>query len=145
MNSELVVKVNLVEILQNQKDGGDVVINPNAEDAIIRLLSIQAEVNKAVDILKAEIERQALEFNPNFSAIKCEKLKINYSAAGAKYKDNGTVKFHSSKFWKKKTTWTPDSKAIDAHRAKYYRLPTGITEVERKKTIRITVSEVTNE
>lgn len=145
MNNELVVKVNLVEILQNQKDGGDVVINPNAEDAIIRLLSIQAEVNKAVDMLKAEIERQALEFNPNFSAIKGEKLKINYSAAGAKYKDNRTVKFHSSKFWKKKITWMPDSKAIDAYRAKSYRLPAGVTEVERKKTIRITVSEVANE
>lgn len=145
MNSEVVVKINPAEIFQAQNEGKDFVINPNAESAIIRLLGIQTEINKAVELLKEEIERQALAFNPNFSAIKGEKVKINYSAAGAKYKDNGEVKFHSSKFWKKKTTWTPDSKAIDAHRAKYYRLPVGITEVDRKKMIRITVSEVVNE
>lgn len=145
MNNELIVKINPTEIFQAQNEGKDFIVNPDAENAIIRLLEIQSEVNDAVELLKSEIERQALEFNPNFSAIKGEKIKINYSAAGAKYKDNGEVKFHSSKFWKKKTTWTPDSKAIDAHRAKYYRLPVGITEVDRKKTIRITVSEVVNE
>lgn len=145
MNSELVVKINPAEIFQAQNKGKDFIINPNAEDAIIRLLEIQKEVDGAVDWLKSKIERQVLEFNPNLSAIKGSKVKINYSASGAKYKDNSEVKFHSSKFWKKKTTWTPDSKAIDAHRAKYYRLPVGISEVERKKTIRITVSEVTNE
>lgn len=145
MNSELVVKINLAEIFYAQKEGKDFIVNPNAESAIVRLLNIQTEVNKAVELLKGEIERQALEFNPNFSAIKGEKVKINYSAAGAKYKDNGTAKFHSSKFWKKKVTWTPDSKAIDTYRAKSYRLPAGITEVDRKKTIRITVSEGANE
>lgn len=145
MNSELVVKINLAEIFYAQKEGKDFIINPKAESAIIRLLSIQTEINKAVELLKEEIERQALAFNPNFSAIKGEKVKINYSAAGAKYKDNGGAKFHSSKFWKKKITWSLNSKAIDAHRAKYYRLPAGITEVDRKKTIRITVSEGANE
>lgn len=145
MNSGLVVKINPAEIFQAQKEGKDFIVNPNAESAIVRLLNIQTEVNKAVELLKEEIERQALEFNPDFSAIKGEKVKINYSAAGAKYKDNGGAKFHSSKFWKKKITWSLDSKAIDAHRAKYYRLPVGISEVERKKTIRITVSEGANE
>lgn len=145
MNSELVVKINPAEIFQAQKEGKDFIVNPDAESAIVRLLNIQTEVNKAVELLKEEIERQALEFNPDFSAIKGEKVKINYSAAGAKYKDNGGAKFHSSKFWKKKITWSLDSKAIDAHRAKYYRLPAGITEVDRKKTIRITVSEGANE
>lgn len=145
MNNELVVKINPTEIFQAQNEGKDFIVNPDAENAIIRLLEIQAEVNNAVELLKSEIERQALEFNPNFSAIKGEKIKINYSAAGSKYKDNGEAKFHSSKFWKKKTTWPIDSKAVDEHRAKYYRLPAGIAEVERKKTIRITVSEASNE
>ena len=141
MNNELIVKINPTEIFQAQNEGKDFIVNPNAEKAIIRLLEIQAEVDKAVDLLKSEIERQALEFNQSFSAIKGEKIKINYSAAGSKYKDNGEAKFHSYKFWKKKTTWSIDSKAVDEHRAKYYRLPAGIAEVERKKTIRINVSE----
>ncbi len=145
MNNELIVKINPTEIFQTQNEGKDFIVNPNAEKAIIRLLEIQSEVNNAVELLKSEIERQALEFNPNISAIKGEKIKINYSAAGAKYKDNGEAKFHSSKFWTKKTTWSINSKAVDEHRTKYYRLPAGIAEVERKKTIRITVSEASNE
>lgn len=145
MNNELVVKINLSEMLRMQADGANIAVNPEAENAIIRLLEIQNEVNKAVDLLKSEIERQALEFNPNFSAIKGSRLKINYSASGAKYKENGEVKCHQKVFWKKKITWSPDSKAIDKHRAKYYRLPKGIVEVERKKTIRLTFSEATNE
>ena len=96
MNNELIVKINPTEIFQTQNEGKDFIVNPNAEKAIIRLLEIQAEVDKAVELLKSEIERQALEFNPNISAIKGEKIKINYSAAGAKYKDNGEAKFHSS-------------------------------------------------
>lgn len=145
MSNSLVVKINPAEIATLQQDGKSIVFNPKAEEAIIRLLEIQKEVDGAIDWLKSEIERQALEFNPNFSAIKGERLKVNYSASEAKYKDNGGAKFHSSKFWKKKIAWSLDSKAIDAHRAKYYRLPAGITEVERKKTIRITASGGANE
>lgn len=145
MSNSLVVKINPAEIATLQQDGKSIVFNPNAEDAIIRLLEIQKEVDGAIEWLKSEIERQALEFNPNFSAIKGERLKVNYSASGAKYKDNGGAKFHSSKFWKKKITWMPDSKAIDAYRAKYYRLPVGISEVSRNKTIRLTVSEAKDE
>lgn len=145
MNSEVVVKINPAEIATLQQDGKSIVFNPNAEDAIIRLLKIQKEVDGAMEWLKSEIERQALEFNPNFSAIKGERLKVNYSASGAKYKDNGEAKFHSTKFWKKKITYTLDSKAIDVHKAKYYRLPVGISEVSRNKTIRLTVSEAKDE
>ena len=66
MNNELIVKINPTEIFQAQNEGKDFIVNPDAENAIIRLLEIQAEVNNAVELLKSEIERQALEFNPNF-------------------------------------------------------------------------------
>lgn len=143
MNNELVVRINPAELFQAQNDGKDIMINPEAENAILRLLEIQKEVDSAVDALKSEIERQALEFNPNFSSLKGDKLKINYSAAGAKYKDNGTAKNHRSKFWKKKIVWSLDSKAIDDYRAKRYKLPAGIVELSRSKTIRL--SEVSHE
>ena len=106
-----------------------------AEDAIIKLLSIQRQVNDAVDQLKAEIERRVLAYNPNFTSVKGSKVKINYQAAGAKYK--GETKNHCPKYWTKKVTWAINSKAVDEYYAKYYRLPAGIKAVERKKTIRI--------
>lgn len=143
MNNEVVVRINPAEIFQAQNEGKDIMLNPDAENAILRLLDIQKEVDSAVNALKTEIERQALEFNPNFSSLKGEKLKINYSAAGAKYKDDGTAKNHRAKFWKKKIVWSLDSKAIDDYRAKRYKLPAGIVEISRSKSIRL--SEVSHE
>lgn len=144
-NNELVIRINSVDVIKAREDGKDIMVNPEAEGAIIRLLAIQSEVDKAVELLKSEIECQALQFNPNFSAIKGNRLKINYSASGAKYKEDGTAKNHSSKFWKKKVTWSLNSKAIDEYRARRYRLPSGIIELPRRKTIRLSVSEAANE
>ena len=137
-SGDMVVKVNSAELLELEKDGEAIVFNPKAEDAIVRLLEIQREVDGVVDYLKSEIERQALEFDPNFTALKGNRIKVSYSAAGAKFKATGEIQNHSKKFWTKKTTWGLDSKAIEEYRAKHYRLPKGIAEVARKKTIRLT-------
>lgn len=141
-SGDMIVKVNAGEILKLEKDGEGIIFDQKAEDAIVRLLEIQREVDGAIEYLKSEIERQALEFNPNFTGLKGSKIKINYSASGAKYRDTGDVKFHRERFWTKKTVWSLDSKAIEDYKAKNYRLPRGIAEVYRKKTIRI--SEVQN-
>lgn len=141
-SGDMIVKVNAGELLKLEKDGEGIIFDPKAEDAIVRLLEIQREVDGAIEYLKSEIERQALEFNPNFTGLKGSKIKINYSASGAKYRDTGEVKFHREKFWAKKTVWSLDSKAIEEYKAKNYKLPRGIAEVHRKKTVRI--SEVQN-
>ena len=141
-SGDMIVKVNAGELLKLEKDGEGIIFDPKAEDAIVRLLEIQREVDGAIEYLKSEIERQALEFNPNFTGLKGSKIKINYSASGAKYRDTGEVKFHREKFWTKKTVWSLDSKAIEEYKAKNYKLPRGIAEAHRKKTVRI--SEVQN-
>ena len=137
-SGDMIVKINSAELLQLEKDGETIVFNPKAEDAIMRLLEIQKEVDGVVEYLKSEIERQALEFDPNFVALKGDKIKINYSASGAKFKATGEAVKHAKKFWTKKTTWALDSKAIEEYKEKYYRLPKGIAEVARKKSIRLT-------
>lgn len=141
-SGDMIVKVNSGELLRLEKDGEGIMFDPKAEDAIARLLEIKNEVDGAVEYLKSEIERQALEFNPNFTGLKGSKIKINYSAAGSRYKDTGEIKFHREKFWTKKTVWSLNAKAIEDYKAKYRKLPKGIAEVSRKKTIRI--SEVQN-
>lgn len=140
--NDLVVRINPAEILQAQTDGKTIIFDPKAEDAIVRLLEIQREVDGAIDYLKSEIERQALEYNENFTSVKGDKIKVNYSMSGAKYKEKGSCGKHRTKFWTKKTTWSIDSAAVDAFKAKRYCLPVGIVEVARKRTIRI--SEVKN-
>lgn len=133
----LTVSINPATLVKMAEDSREIIINPNAEKAILKLLAIQREVNEAVEAVKSEIEKSALEFNPNFRAIKGEQVKITYSASGAKYKATGEAARHSGKYWTKKVTWSLNSKAIDETYAKYGRLPKGISSVERKKTIRI--------
>ena len=96
-SGDMIVKVNAGELLRLEKDGEGIMFDPKAEDAIARLLEIKNEVDGAVEYLKSEIERQALEFNPNFTGLKGSKIKINYSAAGSRYKDTGEIKFHRSR------------------------------------------------
>lgn len=139
-NDLLVVKIDPAEIVRLQSEGKTIVFNPKAENAIVQLLALEREVKDAVEWLKSEIERQALEYNEDFTSIKGDKIKVNYSAAGAKYK--GETKNHSKKFWTKKITWSLNAKAIDEFKARRSQLPAGIKEMPRKKTIRI--SEVKN-
>ena len=141
-SGDMIVKINSAEILTLEKDGEAIIFNPKAEDAIVKLLEMKRELDGTIEYLKSAIERQALEFNPNFTSLKGSKIKINYSASGAKFKDVGGVKYRREKYWKKKVVWSIDSKAVEEFRSKNYRLPKGIAEVGRKKTIRI--SEVNN-
>ncbi len=142
-SNQIVAKVNLAELVELADDGKAIVVNPEAETSILRLLEVQKVVDEAVERLKLEIEKQALDFNPNFSAIKGTKLKINYSAAGAKYKATGTAGRHDGRIWTKKVSWSLDSKAVDEYKAKRGHLPAGIIENVRTKSIRI--SEVKND
>lgn len=142
-NGDLIVKINSAEILKLEKDGENIIFDPKAEDAISKLLDMKHDLDGAIDYLKSEIERQALEFNPNFTGLKGEKIKINYSASGAKFKDTGEITYHRNKFWSKKTVWSLDSKAIEEYKAKNRKLPKGIAEIHRRKSIRI--SEVQND
>ena len=133
----LTVSINPATLVKTAEDGREIIINPNAEEALLKLLAIQREVNDTVEAVKSEIERRALEFNPNFRAIKGERVKITYSASGAKYKATGEALRHAPKYWTKKVTWSLNTKALDEHLAKRGNLPNGISSVERKKTIRI--------
>ena len=142
-NGDLIVKINSAEILKLEKDGENIIFDPKAEDAISKLIDMKHDLDGAIDYLKSEIERQALEFNPNFTGLKGEKIKINYSASGAKFKDTGEITYHRNKFWSKKTVWSLDSKAIEEYKAKNRKLPKGIAEIHRRKSIRI--SEVQND
>ena len=133
----LTVSINPETLVKVSEDSREIVINPNAEKALLKLLAIQREVNGAVEAVKSEIERRALDFNPNFRVIKGERIKVTYSASGAKYKATGEALRHAPKYWTRKVTWSLNTKALDEHLAKRGNLPNGISPVERKKTIRI--------
>ena len=144
MSKELILDVDMAKILQLEKEGRKIVLDVKAEDSIVKLLDIKKRIDDVVTLLKSEIEKQALRYDPNFTSVKSDKIKINYSASGSRYIADGTCGKHRPSFWSKKITWIPNAKAIDDYRASRYRLPSGVIEnSNRRKTIRI--SEVSNE
>lgn len=142
--SVVTVQVNLSELLKLQDDGGKLVFDPKAEDAIIQLLDIQERVNNTVEFVKAEIERQGLEYAPGFSSVGGDRLKANYSASGAKYKEDpqGDIQQRRAPFWTRKVTYSPNSKEVEKYEMKHHgKLPNGIIKAVRKSSIRFNLKE----
>ena len=48
-SGDMIVKVNAGEILKLEKNGEGIIFDPKAEDAIVRLLEIQREVDGAIE------------------------------------------------------------------------------------------------
>ena len=67
------------EILKLEKDGEGIIFDQKAEDAIVRLLEIQKEVDGAIEYLKSEIERQALHIMREYGLKLETALLITYT------------------------------------------------------------------
>lgn len=138
----IVVKLDTAALVEATEKAGQLVFNPSAEDAIVKVLHIQQQVNEAVEAIKAEIERQGLAVNPNFTSVVSDKLKVNYSASGAEFGYDATKrKRFPAPLFTKKVTYSPNSKEIKKYREKTGKWPAHVFVNERKKTIRISLKE----
>lgn len=142
--SVVTVQVNLTEMMQLAEDGKTLLFNPAAEDAILALLDLADRVNNTVDLVKAEIERAGLEYTPSFTSVGGDKLKANYSASGAKYKEDpdATIIQRRAPFWTAKTTYSPNGKEVEKYELKHRgKLPNGIIKATRKSSIRFNIKK----
>lgn len=136
--SDNVLTVDLDDLGKLAYDGQNVVLEPEAEQALIQLLELQKRVNEAVDNAKSMVEQRALEHNPNFTSVQASKLKVGYQFFGMKYSiDNEHLDDLSQEFYKTETKYSPVSAAIDKYVKDEGKLPLGIIERERSKTITI--------
>lgn len=142
--SVVTVQVNLTELMQLAEDGKTLVFNPAAEDAIISLLDIQDRVNNTVEFVKAEIERAGLEYTPTFTSVGGDRLKANYSASGAKYKEDPDAEIiqRRAPFWTRKVSYSPNGKEVEKYEMKHHgKLPNGIVKAVRKSSIRFNLKK----
>ncbi len=140
--SKLSVVINLGELVKAKEEGSMLVFNPSAENGIIKLLDMHKRVSEAIAFVTSEIERQGLEYNPNFTSVVGDIIKANYSAAGAIYKEDpeNKPKHRKAPFWTKKVTYGIDSKEVSKYEMKHRgRLPVGITKPLRNKKIQFKV------
>lgn len=83
MSQLITIDTSKVPILK--EEGGKLVVNVKAEESIVKLRELQEALDEATAYVKAEIERQGLEFSKDFSSVEGDLVKANYQAFGTKY------------------------------------------------------------
>lgn len=118
------------------KTGEGIVLDGQAESALLKLLELQEWVETAVDLAKHNIAEKALEYDPNFSSVQGTKVKIGYRYFGSRYKlDEPNLDKLSVDMYKKTYRYAPIPEKIDEFAKEHNALPLGITTVDRHKQI----------
>lgn len=119
--------------------GGEMVLNPQAEDAIIKLLELQTMVDSTVAFVKDQIVAAGQELDPQFSTVVGDKLKANYQFSGAKYKLQPGRKEFPAPLFKREVKVSIDSKAMEKYETEHRRLPKYVERAVRKQNLQFKV------
>lgn len=134
-----------IEKLNNLIAKADAIfLSADGEQVLIDLLKIQEQVDAAITEAKAKLEAAALQKNPNFSSIQGDKIKVYYRAYGSKYYiDEANINFVPKELYtvESKITYKIDTKGLEKEIEKTGKVPAGIIEVDRKKTLTFTLKK----
>lgn len=126
------------------KKADEIFLTPAGEQVLLDLLTIQTQVEEAIKEAKAKLEETALKTYPNFSSIRANRIKVYYREYGTKYYiDEAHINQAPKEFYEieSKVSYRVKTKELEEAINKTGKVPAGIIEVERKKTL--TFSEKT--
>lgn len=131
-----VICVDLDHVKQLAEEGSDIVFSAAAEQALYDLLKLEQQIKGAIATAKRSIEEKALAYNPNFTSVQGERVKVGYQFFGPKYAiDDMNLRKLPKELYKEKLTYSPVSPAIDKYAKENGKLPVGVIVRERTKTI----------
>ena len=109
-------------------------ISAKSEKSLVQLLDIKEKIDEFVEIVKDGIVKEALKFDPNFTSISGDKIKLEYRETGSKFAlvDNETVE---GKFVTMTEHLSVKTDEVEQYWQQHGVLPAGITCKERKKTL----------
>jgi hypothetical protein len=131
--------IDLDSLVKLTKDGSKIVLEPSAEESIIKLLKLQHKVETAIEKLKEEIASEGLKHDPNFKSVESDKLRIWYKFYGSRFEiDPNRIDEIPESLYREQKRYYPITKAIDEWTAQGEKdLPMGIVERERAKKLSI--------
>jgi hypothetical protein len=133
------VTIDLEQLTNIVQKADGIVFSPEAENVLVQLYEIKQKVEEAEKTAKKLIEETALKYDPNFTSIQSDKLRVSYRAYGSRYSiDESHLADIPEGLYKKVVKYSPVAKAIEAH-ADEKGMPLGIVENERKKQVSITM------
>src|ERR1035437_2828695 len=117
-------------------DADKIFLTPEGEKVLVQLLELQDQVEAAIKEAKVKLEATALKISPDFTSIQADKVKVYFRAFGARYKiDSSYLKDLPANLYETKTTYNAVATEIEKLLEEKGKLPQGIIEADRVKTI----------
>lgn len=133
-----ILKTNLKE------EAGKIYIGPEGEDTLVKLLELQEQVERAIQTVKDVLVVEGAAVNPNFTSIQGDRVKIYYRSYGQRYyiddlnKNLAPKELYTEEM---KVTYKIDSTAVEKWVNEHNGMPAGIIEVDRPKTLSISLKK----
>lgn len=117
-------------------DADKIFLTPEGEKVLIQLLELKDQVESAIDEAKKRLEAAGLKISPEFTSIQADKVKVYFRAFGERYKiDPSFIDTLPKNFYKTTMKYSAIAEEIEKAIENKEKLPQGIIEVDRTKTI----------
>lgn len=118
------------------KESDSIFLGSEGEEVLVQLLELRDKIEEAIDEAELRLEQTALKLDPNFKSIQADKIKVYYRTYGHKYSiDDTRVNELPKNLYKTTIKYAPESKEIDKYIEENKKIPLGIIENDRKKTL----------
>jgi len=140
-------RIDLDQLKKLSKEADGIFLKPEAEKTLISLLQYRKEVEAAIDEAKTVLEQAALKLDKNFNSLTADNIKIYYRSYGSRWVvDMTLLDYLPEDYYTKEVKIKLDPKKIEKHIKDTGKIPAGINEIERPKTIAFSLKgEVENE
>jgi len=135
--SENQLIINLDDVQSLATEGGKLMYTPDAENAIVGLLTLKDTIDRYIEEIKGKIAAAGRKLDPNFKGVVGEQVKSIYRSYGEKYIWDGVTKTGEG-IMKEIVTIKPDGKVIEAYVKTNGEMPAGIEERERTPVLSLT-------
>lgn len=117
-----------------------ITMNPRGEELLIKLLTLQEQVEQAIKDCKSVLQVAIQEVDPDMTSITSDNLKVMYRVYGAKYGLNDMlIDQMDERFYVKKEIYSLNTAEVDKEIKINGNLPTGVNLINRQKTVSITL------
>ena len=132
------MKIDIEKIEEIVKKGDEIFLSAEGEKALIDLLKIEEQLEKAKTAIREKLEVKALSLDKNFKKIQGEKIKVYYRTFGSKYYiDESYLDDIPEDLYRVHKRIVADTKNIEDYSKQNGSLPIGVKTADRKKSISI--------
>lgn len=130
------ITIDLSKLVELEKTADGIFLSPDGGEVLATICELEQKLKEAREQAEAILEKTALELDTTFNSIQNDKVKVYYRAYGAKYYlDEALVKSTPKELYTAETKYKVDTKAVEKWVDEHKGMPTGIVEVERKKSL----------